>query len=442
MRYRELDHYVEWLQAFPRQAVAEYLSLKRVELLLRLLGSPERRLKGFQVAGTNGKGSTVMLLEAGLRGAGYRVGAFLSPHLVSYTERFRINGREVSQTRLAELVTRVSQKVGEAERRIHDRPTWFEVLTAVAALYFAEEKVDWAVFEVGLGGRLDATTALGLRYKVITDIGRDHAHILGSTIKKIAGEKAGIIQARSVVISSNSGMAQKMIRSRCLQVGARLIPFPRTQHLNVSLEGTSFRIDDESRRYQAFIPLVGRQQPRNAALAFGMLREIAQIPAEAILRSFRAVQFPGRFTIVPRSPLTVLDGAHNLPAIARLIRTLDDLRVNNKRLIIIYAAKERKEYRPIIRRLATRCRLIIFPETHLHGMVDPKILRRIHTAAYVTSSIAAALKKAKTAAGKNDMILVTGSLYLVGAVLRQMKHMRSATVDKIDDNRVELLSPR
>ncbi|MDD5566641.1 MAG: bifunctional folylpolyglutamate synthase/dihydrofolate synthase [Patescibacteria group bacterium] len=437
MKYQDLDQYVEYLRKFPRFGSEEYLRLHRINALLAELGHPERQLKGFQVAGTNGKGSTVAFLDSVLRQAGFRVGAFYSPHLVSYTERFRLNGRPISQTRMAQLVSAIKPAVDRVTEQLHDQPTWFEVLTAAAAVYFAREKVDWVVFEVGLGGRLDATTALGLKYKVITEIGMDHAHILGRSIKRIAKEKAGIIKPGDIVITTNSGKALKVIQSRSQKTRARLLEMPKISLEQLEIGKTLFTIKSTKKELSVEIALVGARQAINAAAVFEILRRVLRLPAKTVLAGLKRTRLEGRFEVIRKKPLTILDGAHNLPAISHLLKTLKELGYSKERLITVFGVKERKNYWPMVKLLGRRSKMIIFPKLAIPNMVSAQELKRIYPAGRVKSSLPKALAFAKTISGKNDMILITGSFYLAGEVLRLLRPKTSKRVDRMDDNQLE-----
>lgn len=437
MNYAKLDQYVEYLRQFPRFSSRDYLRLHRIKALLKELGRPEKKLRGFQVAGTNGKGSTVAMIDSVLRTAGFRVGSFYSPHLVSYTERFRINGRPISQSKLASLITKIKPAVDRVEKRIGDRPTWFEVITAAAALYFAEEKVAWVVFEVGLGGRLDATTALGLRYKVITEIGLDHTQILGRSLEKITREKSGIITQRNTVITDNTGTVRRIIAKRCRRTKSRLLFEPKVSITGMSVDGTSFKLTDGSVIRPVRLKFVGRQQAVNAGLVFQLLRQTIKIAPAVILRGLAKVRLEGRFQTISLHPRVVIDGAHNVPAIRNLIKNLADLNLSRRRLIVIFAAKTRKNYAAMIRLIGTRAKMLLLPRTEIPNLTQPEQLKREYPAARISPSLKDALAFARTKAGKNDMILITGSFYLIGEVLRRYQRQQTLTVDRIDDNQAE-----
>ncbi|MFA6198121.1 MAG: folylpolyglutamate synthase/dihydrofolate synthase family protein [Patescibacteria group bacterium] len=425
-----IDQYIEYLRSFPRFGAKEYLKLERVRLLLKYLGQPQRKLKGFQVAGTNGKGSTTAMIASILRAGGHRTGAFFSPHLVSYTERIQINGQPIAERDMARILKRIQPAVAKVEAELKDRPTWFEVLTAAAALWFAENKVAWVVFEVGLGGRLDSTTALGLKYKVITDIDLDHTHTLGRTIRVIAGEKAGIIQPGSVVVTSNTGTAYKVIQKRCRQVGARLLLTSRVRLNSVSLKGICFNLINQSTNQPISLSLVGLKQPANACLAFDITRRALRLPIRTTIQGLEQTNLPARFQILRRRPLTILDGAHNPAAMKELIKTLTRLHITNNKLcnegrsiVTIFAAKDTKDYARMINMLIKLSPDIYFPRLTIPGMVPPSRLRNIYSRSRVVPDLKTALKQATLKAGSRGMVLITGSLYLAGEVLR-MDHYR------------------
>ncbi len=437
MKYQNLNNYVNYLRSFPRHSPREYLELSRIKKLLALMGHPEKKLKGIQVAGTNGKGTTVALAASVLKEAGYKVGAFYSPHLVSYTERFRINGRPISQKKFADIINRLKPLVKKTEQAIDDQPTWFEVLTAASVLYFTREKVDWVVYEVGLGGRLDATTALGLKYKIITDIGYDHTQILGKTIKEIAKEKAAIIGKRDIVATSNNGPAYRIISRQCRRYQAELLPTVKFKMKEISLSGTKFDINDAAERIPAVINFVGAKQAENAGLVYSLIKKILVVDRQTIIKGLKRARLEGRFQIVSRRPLTVADGAHNPQAVGELLKTLAWLGLR-KKTVFIYAVKNRKKYRPIIKLLARFGQVVIFPDADIPNMASPQKLKKILPAGLTADSLKKAVQIAKTKVKKNGMIMMTGSFYFVGEALRIFRSKKRQRLDQLDDNQIEI----
>lgn len=424
MKTSSVEHYIQYLQSFPRFGAREYLGLARIEALLAELGHPERRLKGWQIAGTNGKGSTTAMVESVLCHAGYRVGSFYSPHLVSYTERLRVDGKAISQREFIRLIRRIRPAVLRVEERLGDRPTWFEVITAAAALWFAERRVEWCVFEVGLGGRLDATTALPLRYKIITSIGKDHTQILGSTIRQIAAEKAACVQKGSLVVTGATGEALKVIKRRCRRVGARLLPSSQVTLDHMELDKTSYRLTRQNQTWVATLRLVGGRQPENAGLAFDSVSAALKLPPELILAGLSRATEAARFQIVSRRPVVILDGAHNPQATRELVNTMQRIRDTKpelRRLVIVFAAKENKDYATMLATLAKLSRAVYFPRLDLPHMVEVKELKAAYPRGVISADLKTALKQATLKAGLGGVVLITGSFYLAGQVLAE-KH--------------------
>ncbi|MBU0707264.1 bifunctional folylpolyglutamate synthase/dihydrofolate synthase [Patescibacteria group bacterium] len=437
MKYQDLDSYVEYLRSFPRFSPRDHLKLERIEALLKLLGNPEKKLKGFQVAGTNGKGSVVAMLESVLTEAGYNVGAFYSPHLVSYTERFRINKKQISQRKFAEIINSLKPLVDKVEARLKDRPTWFEVLTVAAVVYFTQAKVDWVVFEVGLGGRLDATTVLGFKYKIITAISHDHVHILGKTLKKITREKAGIIQTGNTVITSNRNKTLDQIKAKCNSTNSKLLSAPKIVTHKLELTKTSFSINTGKKIVFGETGLVGEHQAKNAGMVWQFLSQAIKINSDIILKGLKQAKLKGRWQIIDSKPLIVVDGAHNYSAVSQLFQTLDQLGYSKKRTIVIYGTKARKKYEMIVKLIDKNAKLIIFPRTKIPNMASVSALKKILLRGQTAKTLTQAVNKAKTKAVKDDMILVTGSFYLVGEMIKLMNHKPTSRVDKIDDNQAE-----
>ncbi len=297
----------------------------RTRALLDALGNPEKRLKYVHVAGTNGKGSVSACLSSILTRAGYTTGLYTSPYVVCWNERVQVNGEYISDGDLQEAVD-VIRPIAEA---MADAPTQFEVETALALWYFAHAGCDIAVLEVGMGGEWDATNVIPApEAAVLCAIGLDHTGVLGSTVGEIAGVKAGIIKPGCSVVSYGSGEeADAVIRARCDTLGCALsMPdFSRLRNVRPGLEGCRF---DYGSYTDLFVPLAGTYQPRNAALAVTAAETLRQrgwtIRDEDIREGLRAVRWPGRFEVLRRDPIFILDGSHNphgMAATAESLRT-------------------------------------------------------------------------------------------------------------------------
>lgn len=427
MKSGTLEHYVQYLQSFPRFSAKEYLALGRIELLLKLLGNPEKKMTGVQIAGTNGKGSVAATLDAVLHEAGYKVLTFTSPHLVSPTERFRINGKPVSEKILTSTLKIIKPLVTKVERSLHDRPTWFEVMLAMAVVLAKRNNVDLLVCEVGLGGRLDGTTALHLPVKVITSITHDHTEILGNTLQKIAHEKAGIIQDKNdSVITMNTGTALRVIREHCLAVDATLtaVYAKRNYHLErVTWQGTIFSIQNGPQHIRT--KLVGAYQADNATLAWFALRELERRGFPTSPSDFRKgllkINWPGRFQVWKEKETTIiLDGAHNPDAAQQLATTFRTLHIPKKDVIVIAGVKKTKNVKAIVPVFSALGKSVLFPSLReLEHMVEPTKLLHFANNGVVADSLESAWNSALHQ--KPKFLLVTGSLYLLGAVLAHKK---------------------
>lgn len=457
MKYADLDKYVEHLRSYPRESPQEYLSLDRIERVLKALGNPEKKLKGVQVGGTNGKGSTCAILESILVEAGYKVGVFLSPHLISYTERFRINKRDISEKDLCKYIEHVKPVVEKLEKKTGDRLTWFEHLVVAGVLYFVDEKVDIAIFEVGLGGRLDATTCLPLNIKVITNVALDHTQILGNTIKKIALEKAAIIQTKSQVVTAADKTALSVIISRAGKTSSQLLIVGDdifVSHECTTLLGSSFQVEGKDFPPLIHLNLVGPVYRMSLGCALGAVyylrKQGYEIDAGHILRGAKSVKLPGRFQVVAKNPLIVIDGAHNPNGVRALVETIKKLgrchalqhesaerSLNFPKPVTIFAAKDKKDASKMLKCFNQLQAKVIFCDTKRENFYSPKELKKFYPKGTIGGTLNQSLVKAKKLAGKYGMIVVAGSLYLAGDALSFFKNRTRDKVDLISDNQVE-----
>jgi len=386
----------------------------RVRLILERLGHPERAFRSIHVVGTNGKGSTSAFLAAMLEAAGARTALFTSPHLVNFSERFRIDGQEPSPERLESLLATVMAAAP-------DEATFFEIVTALAALLFAEEGVQVAVMEAGMGGRSDATAVIPAMMTVITPIALDHCDYLGATLAHIAAEKAGIAEPGTTVISARQPVeAGEVIRQVCTGGGNRFIH-----------EGDDFRAfwrDDGSLDYYGLgtelIRLVpgipGRYQSHNAALALAAAEVLGDagisISREAFATGIGAARWPGRMELVPGSPPLLLDGAHNPAGAAALAEALDDY--HYRRLLLVAGVMSDKDVPAIFAPLGGKVHhaYTVTPavERALNADVLAGILDPLGFRATACGSVGSGIEVARREAGSDDLILVCGSLFTVG----------------------------
>ena len=398
--------------------------LSRIRRLLARLAHPERAFPAVLITGTNGKGSTAAFLEAMLRASGLRTGLFTSPHLVDVRERIRIDGALVSPERFDACSADVRQAMagGPGERAI--QATYFEALTAIGYLAFARENVDFAVVEVGMGGRLDSTNVIAPLVSVLTNVSLDHQHFLGDTVDAIAVEKIGVARrGRPLVTAVDAALFARALAPLLRRRG---VPALRLGH-DFLLRRSGRRIDWQGRAAltDLVLGLPGAFQIDNAALALATVEALAdhgiRVDATAIRAGLAAASWPGRIQVVAGTPMVVLDGCHNPGAAARLAETLDEGLLPRPR-VLVHATKPEKDFGGVLDLLAPRCDAVI--ETSAPGLADPMdVLPRAVAAArpgtpvVALDDLAEAVRRARALAGPTGSVLIAGSLYLVGAAL-------------------------
>ncbi|HUA17932.1 MAG TPA: folylpolyglutamate synthase/dihydrofolate synthase family protein [Bryobacteraceae bacterium] len=394
---------VKFLYSLGNEVQTAKLGLERITRLLDALGNPQNAFRSVHVAGTNGKGSTCAMIEAGLRVAGVRTGLYISPHLVEPTERIQAGGQPISQQRFADAFQQVHEAAEGllAAREIDFHPTYFETVTAMAFLVFAQERVDTAVVEVGLGGRLDATNVVQPALCVITRIDYDHQNFLGDTLTQIAGEKAGILKPGvSAVFSEQEPEAEAVLRA---QVKG---PYTFTRdcpisNLTIDARGSRFSLGD----LNITCPLAGEHQVENARTAAIALGHLGVSPA-----GIASARWPGRLERVSEAPEIILDGAHNPGGVAALVRYIRRF-YSGRRIWIVYGAMRDKaitEMTPLLFPLADR--IILTAATNSRALAPEDIPA---PGATITHSLAEALGLVRQA-DPADAIFITGSLFVVG----------------------------
>jgi dihydrofolate synthase/folylpolyglutamate synthase len=429
------------------QAPSHKFDLAHMRVLLAALEYPERQFPSVLIAGTNGKGSTASTLASIARVSGIRTGLYTSPHLVRINERIRINGEEISDNDFAQLHEVVDHT---AERLVNEgdlpwHPSFFEMLTAMAFEYFSRRKVELAVLEVGMGGRLDATNVVEPRLSVITDISLDHQKFLGETVREIAGEKAGIIRRGGVAVTlPQQPAANDVIGNTILNLGARGVSaVPYVPPVSPASEPYFVRGAVPIFRYPLLVmgkqilvetPLVGRHQLRNIALAVATAEELSKqgygITPESIERGIRETRWPGRFEVVPAkdgAPEYILDVAHN-PAGAWALRSMLSSAYEDRRLVLVFGAMRDKSIAEIAEVLFPLAeRVILTPADNPRSAMPQEIRQaaaRIFTEMEDAANVPAALERArdvtKEIAGKDGVVVVTGSIYIVGEAMQAL----------------------
>lgn len=410
---------VRFLYSLGNEIPAAKMGLERIGMLLERLGNPHRVCDIVHVAGTNGKGSVCAMIESGLRAAGVRTGLFTSPHLIEPTERIRVGGEPVGAAQFAEAFERV-HAVAErmlAESWIECHPTYFETVTAMAFLLFRELGVETAVLEVGLGGRLDATNVVAPRLCVITPIDYDHEALLGKAIESIAREKAGILKPGvAAVLAPQRPEAERVIRMQAQEVGARILAAADWTVTDVELraDGSRFTVQGPCGfRMTVECPLAGEHQLGNAVTAVTALRALG-IRAEAIREGIRRVDWPGRLERVASRPAIILDGAHN-PGGARAVASYIERFWAGHRVWLIYGTMRDKAVSEIAGILFPLADEVIVTAPSHPRAVRPEVIAELadHPRLRSAPSLEAALSMAG-AAGPDDVIFITGTLFLVG----------------------------
>jgi len=411
------DEAVQYLYSLQKYGIK--FGLSKTTNLLKAFGNPHRGPCYVHIAGTNGKGSVGAMVESILRKSGLKVGFYSSPHLVRFTERFRIDGQEMPSETAAFLVEELKGVMDPTQP-----PTFFEVATAMGLIYFAREKVDIAVIEVGMGGRLDATNVIRPRVSVITNISFDHQAFLGSRLKDIAREKAGIIKRGvDLVTAATQPSVLGVFTKTCEDKKA---PFWRVgKNIRYRAAGNKITYYGSNRRLKDLeLGLLGTYQHRNAALALSVIelleRRGLRVSEEHIREGLKSAHWPGRLQVVSREPLLILDGAHNPGAIRSLSSSIRG-GFRYKRLILVLGVMADKDVRNILRGIVPIADYVLFTRPEYYRAAEPETLMQeassLGKPGEIQPTLAKALRKAKHMADREDLILVTGSLFTVGETM-------------------------
>jgi dihydrofolate synthase/folylpolyglutamate synthase len=436
------------------------LGLDNTARLLSLFNNPQEKFHSIHVAGTNGKGSTSAMIASILQAAGFRTGLFTSPHLVSFTERIRINNEEITEGEVIELTEEIKLKVESFKLKVKNKtddikhpifsafePTFFEFVTVMAFLYFKRNNVEWAVVETGMGGRLDATNVLLPEASVITSVSYDHSEFLGSTIAEIAEEKAGIIkEGVPVVTSEQEASVMDAIKKKADERGAGLFVYGRDFSAAVKtkgMRGSVFSYNGGSSIEDLVIPLPGRHQVLNASLALKTIEVVSQKPLpntsrlnpDAIKAGLENIKWHGRLELISENPLVLIDGAHN-PSAAKILS--DSLRefflTTYSRIILVIGIMSDKDIMGIMKPLLPLASEIIltapayeraaapqklaecaaemgFTNTHIAPTVKDAIDMAIKLSAFSPQPSA---KNSELPTPNSELILITGSFYTIG----------------------------
>ncbi len=399
------------------------------------VGSPHKERRAVHITGTKGKGSTAIIIASVLKGLGLKTGLFTSPHLTYLGERMKVNDKSISQETFVQLMNMLKPYIDKitAETPIL-MPTFFEIVTAIAFLYFEREKADLSVLEVGMGGRLDSTNIILPEVSVITPVGYDHTDRLGNTLDKIAFEKAGIIKEGVPVISSiQEPDALAVISKTCNEkrsllylVGQDILIYDIKVAQRNGIYGTECVIETWRNSYKdIFLPLVGRHQVENCAAAIGSLevlsgKSIIKVDSELITNALAKIKCPARIEVISEDPLIIVDTAHTVASMKILRESINE-NFSFKRLILVIGLSSDKDIEGVLKEIASIADDLILTRTGNPREAEPEqmsviVKRFFHKNLMVIEDIDEALEEAKKIAEKDDLICITGSFFLAGKV--------------------------
>jgi len=432
MNYHEAEEYLNRFINYENIPGISYASpdydLRHIEELLHLMGDPHLAASTVHIAGTKGKGSIAAMIAQVLTVSGYKTGLYTSPHLHTLRERIRVDGSLISQDEFAALVAEVRPHIEAMNYELYRQLTFFEVLTVLAFAYFRKRQADFQILEAGLGGRLDATNVVKPEVCVITPVSLDHTQILGDSLGKIAYEKAGIIKPGCVVVSSpQADEASSVIREVCYRQGASLVQVGQanTWHkISGDLRQQSFEVRGRMGVHHLTIPLLGDYQVENTATAVAALEVLASlgcgITNKDIARGLAQLEWPGRFQILKQEPVVLVDGAHNVASMKRLVENIKKYFHYDKVFLVIGVSCD-KDISGIVKELAPLSPQVIVTRSSHPRAASPIVVAAEFTKrgikSEITDTVAQGLSRALSLAGKGALVCVTGSLFVVAEAL-------------------------
>ncbi len=407
---------------------SDTFNLDRMKRLLELLNNPHEELAAIHIAGTKGKGSTCMMLSEMLMSTGYKVGMYTSPHVLDLRERIQVNGRMISEAAMVRLTKKLSTAV---KKMTDDPPTFFEILTAMAFLHFVNEKVDFAIIETGLGGRLDSTNVINPQAVGITSISIDHQRFLGKDMASIAKEKAGIFKQGIPAVSvMQDPEVMRVLKKEALQIGATLRFTGKDIDFSCRFESSRtlgphnrICVTTPTSRYEHLpVPVLGEHQAINCGLALSLLDCLKskgfKINDEMAVSGLAKTNLPGRMEMIYHDPRVMVDGAHNAASIRALIQATGQ-HIPYDSLIVIFGCCEDKDVEGMLRELQFGADKVVFTRANSPRAIYPNDLAQMYTElcskmCQTAETLGEALRIAKPAFSTGDLICITGSFYLVG----------------------------
>lgn len=421
MNYAEARSYIDNTAKFGMN-----FGLERVEKILELLGNPQNKVKCIHIGGTNGKGSTTAMITSVLKEQGYKVGMYTSPFLEEFEERIQVNGVNIPKEDLAKVTLIVKGAIDKVVELGFENPTQFEIITSIMFYYFAMEQVDYAVVEVGLGGNLDATNVINPMMVVMASISLDHMNILGDTITEIAGEKAGIIKSNvPVVCYPQVKEALDVIKKKCEEKKNKLYVVSEDCINSVEIDkGLLIQrliVTVFNETLEIKLPLLGAHQVNNCAVALHALYVLqsvgVEISKESIRNGIAKVRWIGRMEVLNKNPLVVIDGAHNIDGITKLSNSISKY-FNYEKLVLIIGMLGDKQVDEMVNEITKEATWVVVTEPHsdraessetLYNKVVSKGISCVAIEEYKE-----AYSKALDMVGSNDLLLICGSLYMIG----------------------------
>ena len=411
------DKAIEWLYSFEKYGIK--LSLERIDFICEKLGNPQNNYDIIHVGGTNGKGSVCKYINSILTSAGYRVGLYTSPHIQRFSERFIINNNEISEIEIVFLVEKVKPIIEEMIKN-SNIPTFFEITTAMAFLYFFDKKVDYAVIEVGLGGRFDATNIVYPIVSVITNVTLEHQDRLGNTIDEISFEKAGIIKENIPLITAAEDTALNVIQKNVIQKKASLTVIDKSswEKTGGNLNWQNFIVHGKIKDYFVKTSLQGVFQGENLALSVMCIEALQMkglyVTDEDIKKGVENTTIPGRMEILDFEPVILIDGAHNISGMNMLKTTIKKDFTYDK-LILVIGILSDKNVKEMVKIISTVADKIVVTKSKNIRATEPVKLKEYFKpkTAIIKNSVYEAVKYAKSIAKKQDIIVITGSLFTI-----------------------------
>ncbi|MCX5807394.1 MAG: bifunctional folylpolyglutamate synthase/dihydrofolate synthase [Proteobacteria bacterium] len=410
MRYSDTMSYLYGLEKF-----GMVFGLENIKWLLSLINNPHSRLKTVHIGGTNGKGSVASMLSHILKEAGYTVGKYTSPHLISFNERITVNEKEITDKEVSELTETIRKKAEKENKGKFF--TFFDFTTALAFEHFSRKKTDISMIEVGLGGRFDSTNVIDPLISIITNVSYDHTEQLGEDIADIAKEKAGIIKDSTPVVTGAQGTSVQLIEATAKSFNSPVYKLHRDFSYNktgdqiMSYRGINKSIDNLS------INLMGDHQFVNGAISLCAAEVLSSfgfdIKEDSLRKALSCMKWQGRLEVVKKNPTIILDGAHN-PDSANVLAEFFKSHYTDKKKMLIFGVMKDKDYRKIIEKIVPFTDTVILTRPATERALPPSEIEGYIKNPFVTEDVRSALIKAKSIADRNSLILVTGSFYTIG----------------------------